>query len=331
MARVVRFAELGGPEVLELKDVEGEVPGPGEVRIRVRAIGINRSEAMFRRGEYWEQPKFPAGLGYEAAGTVDAVGSGVTGFAIGQPVASVGAFSMNEYGTYGDLVVLPATSVVPMPTDIDPVAGAAAWVSYLAAYGMLVEFGGLRAGDAVLITAASSGVGLAAIQVAHRVGAVPIATTRTSAKRQRLLAAGASEVIVTEEDDLVGRVLHATGGRGADLVIDPIAGPGVEILARATKPAGMLINSGALSGLPTPLPTANPYFTPIVTRPFILMEILYDPQRLRRGVAFVNSGLRSGAIAPVVDRTFDLIDIVGAHRYLESNQQFGKIVVTTDA
>lgn len=327
MARLVQFDRLGGPEVLTLRDVEVGAPGAGEVRMRVDAIGLNRAEIMYRKGGYFYQPVFPSTLGYEAAGVIEAVGDGVEGFAEGDPVAVVPAFLQNEYGTYGDHVVVPASAVVPRPAEVDPVRAAAVWMAYITAYGPLAESGRVRPGDHVLITAASSSVGLAAIQIARHVGAVPIATTRGAGKRQALLDAGAAHVVVTDDEDLPARVKEITGGEGVRLAFDSIAGPGVDTIARAVAPGGSLVVYGALDPRPTPLPNAGS-FPALTTSTYTLFEITTDPERLRRAVAFVNAGLASGSFTPVVDRTFDLADIAEAHRYMEANGQVGKIVVT---
>ncbi|GCB43407.1 zinc-dependent alcohol dehydrogenase family protein [Streptomyces sp. NL15-2K] len=328
MVRTVRFHELGGPEVLRLEDVETGDPGPGELLIRVDAIGLNRAEALFRGGQYIEPVKdFPARLGAEAAGVVEALGARETGFEAGQAVSVVPAFSMNDYGVYAERAIVPAAAVLPRPQGLDAVAGAAVWMPYLTAYGALVEVGGMRAGDCVVLTAASSGVGLAAIQVARRVGAVPIATTRTAAKRDALLKAGAAEVIVTDDEDVVERVLGATAGRGAEFVFDAVAGPGVRDLAQVVAAGGTLFLYGALSGEATPYPGFELGMPALNMRTYTVHETTRDPRRLRRAEAFVASGLSSGAFAPVVDRVFGLDEIVEAHRYLEAGAQVGKIVV----
>ncbi|MFF5210459.1 zinc-dependent alcohol dehydrogenase family protein [Streptosporangium sp. NPDC000396] len=330
MARTVLFHELGGPEVMRLEDVEVGEPGPGEVRIRVDAIGLNRAEVLFRTGHYIEPVKrFPARLGNEAAGVIEAVGEGVTGFRPGQPVSTVPAFSQNDYGVYAERTIVPAAAVLHRPEGVGAVEGAAVWMPYLTAYGALVEVGGMRPGDTVVLNAASSSVGLAAIHVAERIGATPIALTRTTAKKEALLKEGAAEVIVTESDDVVERVLAATGGRGAEFVFDAVAGPGVTDLARVVADDGMLLLYGALSGEPTPYPGFELGMPALNMRTYTMLETARRPERLRRAAAFVTSGLRSGAFRPVVDRTFDLGEIVEAHRYLESNAQIGKIVVTT--
>jgi NADPH:quinone reductase-like Zn-dependent oxidoreductase len=327
MAKLVQFDRLGGPEVLTLRDVEVRAPGPGEVRIRVDAIGLNRAEIMYREGAYFYQPVFPSTLGYEAAGAVEAVGDGVDHLAEGDLVAVVPAFLQSEYGTYGDHVTLPASAVVPRPANVDPTTAAAVWMAYITAYGPLAESGRVRPGDHVLITAASSSVGLAAIQIARHIGAIPIATTRGASKRQRLLDAGAADVIVTDDEDIPARIEEITGGEGVRLVFDPIAGPGVETLAQGIAPGGHLVVYGALDPRTTPLPNAQS-FPALNSSTYTLFEITSDPGRLRRAVAFVNAGLASGSFVPVVDRTFDLTDIAKAHAYMEANGHVGKIVVT---
>src|SRR5437763_15975197 len=197
MSRVVRFHKVGGPEVLRIEELEVPPPGKGEVQIAVKALGLNRAESMFRSGQYLEEPKLPARLGYEAAGTVAAVGPDVRGFAVGDAVSTIPSFSLNAYGLYGDLANAPAHAVTHHPASLSWVEAAAVWMQYLTAYGALIDIAGLSKGDAVVIPAASSSVGLAAIQIANRVGATPIALTRGRSKRQALVGAGAAHIVVT--------------------------------------------------------------------------------------------------------------------------------------
>ena len=331
MTKAVRFDELGGPEVLRLEELKLEEPAHGEVRIRVDAIGLNRAESNFRSGTYVYPPNLPgSGLGYEAAGVVDAVGDGVDEFAVGDAVSAAPTFLMTDYGTYGDAVILPAHALVHRPAEVDAVTGAATWMAYTTAYGLLVEFGRVNPGDTVLINAASSSVGLASIQVANHLGAVPIATTRTHAKKQRLLDAGAAHVIATEEEDLVAEVHGLTGGRGVELAIDAIMGPAVTTLIQTVVPDGSLLFYGWLDPTPAPMPIAADFRGRNI-RTYAFTEVtIEDPARLRRAKHFVNAGVRAGTLRPVIDRTFDLTDVVAAHRHLESNAQFGKIVLTVD-
>src|SRR5262249_30363072 len=160
MARVVRFHKTGGPEVLKVEQIDVPPPGKGEVQIRVKALGLNRAESMFRRGEYIEQPALPARIGYEAAGTVAAVGPGAEGFKVGDAVSTIPAFSMNQYGVCGDLVSAPAHAVAHHPASLSWEQAASIWMQYLTGYGALIDIADLKAGDALVIPAASSSVGL---------------------------------------------------------------------------------------------------------------------------------------------------------------------------
>ncbi|HEY2157473.1 MAG TPA: zinc-dependent alcohol dehydrogenase family protein, partial [Isosphaeraceae bacterium] len=240
MARVVRFHETGGPEVLKIEEIDVPPPAKGEVQIGVKALGLNRAESMFRSGQYLEDPKLPARLGYEAAGTVAAVGPGVEGFKVGDAVSTIPSFSMNQYGLYGDLANAPARAVVHHPASLSWEEAAAVWMQYVTAYGALIDIAGLTKGDTLVIPAASSSVGLAAIQIANKVGAIPIALTRGSSKKQALLDAGAAHVIATDEQDLVEEILGITGGKGAPVVFDPVGGPTVAKLVKAMTPLGIL-------------------------------------------------------------------------------------------
>ena len=215
MAKVVRFHKTGGPEVLKIEDIEVSPPGKGELQIRIHALGLNRAESMFRSGQYLEGPKLPARLGYEAAGTVAAIGPDVQGFKIGDAVSVIPSFSLNDYGLYGDLANAPAHAVTHHPTSLSWSQAAAVWMQYVTAYGALIDIGGLTKGDTIAIPAASSSVGLAAIQIAKKVGAVPIALTRGSSKKQALIDAGAAHVIATDEQDLVDEILAVHSRQGS--------------------------------------------------------------------------------------------------------------------
>jgi NADPH:quinone reductase-like Zn-dependent oxidoreductase len=328
MAKVVRFHQTGGPEVLKIEELEVAPPGKGEVQIKIHALGLNRAESMFRSGQYLEDPKLPARLGYEAAGTVAAIGPGVEGFKVGDAVSTIPAFSLNAYGLYGDLANAPAHAVTHHPASLSWEAAAAVWMQYLTAYGAIIDIANLTKGDRLVIPAASSSVGLAAIQIANMVGAVPIALTRSSSKRKVLLDAGASQVIATEEQDLVTEILKLTGGKGARVVFDPVGGPTFAKLVQATSQLGIVFLYGALSPEPTPLPLFDVLGKWITIRGYVLTEITSDPKRLERAKQFTLDGLADGRLKPIIAKTFPLEQIVEAHRYLESNQQIGKVVVT---
>jgi NADPH:quinone reductase-like Zn-dependent oxidoreductase len=328
MTRVVRFHAIGGPEVLRIEDVDVPPPGADEVRIRVKVLGLNRAESMFRRGVYIISPKFPERLGYEAAGIVDTVGRNVKGFEPGDAVSVVPSLLMPRWPAYGELATFPAELVVKHPSNLSWKEAAAAWMQYITAYGALIDVAKLAKGDFVVITAASSSVGVASIQIANMIGATPIATTRTGSKKQAILEAGAAHVIATEEEDLVARLREITGPAGARVVFDPIGGPGVERLTDAMASGGILIEYGLLSGEPTPFPLFNALVKSLTLRGFIYSEIVANAHRLAAAKSFILEGLTSGALKPLIAKTFTFDQIVEAHRYLESNQQMGKIVVT---
>jgi NADPH:quinone reductase-like Zn-dependent oxidoreductase len=328
MPKIVRFHKTGGPEVLKVEELPFVEPGQGEVRLAVKAIGLNRAEVMFRQGQYLESPELPSRLGYEAAGIVDAVGPGVTGVKIGDRVSTIPSFSMRSYGVYGESAVVPAYAVARYPDNLSPVEGAAIWMQYLTAFGGLIELGRLQKDAFVLLTAASSSVGLAAIQIAKSVEAVVIAATREADKKSFLVEAGADHVIVTDEEDLVEKVMAITSGKGANLVFDPIAGDILAKLADAAAHSGVIIEYGALSSAKTVFPLFTALAKGLTVRGYTLFEIVEDAVKLAQAKRYIFHGIETGALKPIIDSTFPLENIVEAHKYMESNRQKGKIVVT---
>lgn len=330
MSKVVTFNRTGGPEVLEIVDVQVPAPGAGEVQIRVHAIGLNRAEIMYRNGQYVIEPEFPARLGYEAAGVVEAVGEHVESVANGDVVSVIPSFMFSEYGMYGELVNAPAHAVVKHPGNLSFEQAAASWMMYVTAYGALVEYGNLQADQNVIIRAASSSVGLAAIQIANMLGAKPIALTRTSEKRDLLLKAGATAVIATAEQDMVAEINQATQGEGAHIVFDPVGGPDVAKLMQTMAPQGIYFQYGALDSRDMVVPVFEILGKHLTLRGYELFEITTDAEKMARAKSFVTEGLRSGKLKPVIDKTFTLDDIADAHRYMEANGQTGKIIVTVE-
>ena len=328
MSRTIKFAQAGGPEVLEFIEMEVPVPGPNEVRIEVKAIGINRADSMWRNDKYVESPIFPAGLGYEAAGIVDAVGKDVTDFAVGDAVSTIPAFSLNQYFTYGEVILAPVHAVVKHPESLSFVEAASVWMMFLTAYGALIFDAQANRGDFVVVPAASSSVGLAAIQLANHAGATPIALTRTSEKKSRLLEAGAAHVIATQEQDMVAEVMRITNGNGARIAFDPVGGPDFPKLISALADQGIAYIYGALSEGDTPIPVLEMIPKMPTVKGYSIRLVTGDAERRKVAVKYVVSSLASGALKPVIDRTFKFDDIVEVHRYLESGEQFGKIVVT---
>jgi NADPH:quinone reductase-like Zn-dependent oxidoreductase len=325
--KIVRFHETGPAEVLQFDELPLPEPGPGEVRLRVKAIGLNRAEIMFRNGQYLETPVLPSKNGYEAAGTIEAVGPGVDSSWVGKTVSTVpGTFKLNDYGVYGEVAVVPLHGIAEYPTTLSYEEGASIWMQYLTAYGALIWLGQLTKGDFVVITAASSSVGIAAIEMVRAEGAISIAVTRTAAKRDQLLKLGADHVIVTQEEDLVARVNEITSGKGARIVFDPIGGKIVESLAAAAAPKGIIFEYGALAPEATPYPLFTALAKYLTIRGYTLFELTPDPV-FAKATQYIFDRLASGAFKPLVDKTFPFAEIVEAHRYMESNAQVGKIVV----
>lgn len=329
MSKVARFHQTGGPEVLQLDSMELSPPQADEVLLKINSIGLNRAEVMFRSGQYLETPTLPARLGYEASGIIEQAGSNVSHFNIGDKVNVIPSFSMNQYGTYAEKAVLPVHAIVKQPANISDNEAAAVWMQYLTAWGALVDIGKLAEGQTLLIPAASSSVGLAAIQIANQLGAIPIAITRTAAKKALLLEHGAKHVIVSESQQIAEQVMLITGGKGADMVFDPVAGSTLNKLADACGQFAQIFVYGALSTENTMFPLFAALAKGLSFRGYTLFEITQDAKRLQRGVEFINKGLTAGHLKPIIAKTFSLDDIVAAHQYMESNQQFGKIIVTT--
>lgn len=328
MSKIVRFHKLGGPENLRFEDAPTPQPAPGEVRLRVTASGLNRAESLYYHGQYFEEPRLPSRLGYEVAGIVEAVGEGVDRSWLEKTVGTVPGFSQNRYGTLGEEAVVPVGVLAISPPNLTPAQAAAVWMAYLTAYGALVRLGQVTGGDFVSITAASSSVGLAAIQLTRDAGATPIAVTRTAAKRAELLALGADHVVVTQDEDYVARVSDITGGRGARLTFDPVGGSFAEKLVAASAAGGTVFEYGLLSGEPTPFPLREALRRGVGMRGYSLVEIVSDPALLETAKTYVYDRLTDGRFVPKVAKTFSFAQSIEAYRYLESNQQVGKVVIT---
>ena len=326
MPKAIRFHQLGGPEVLQIEDVTLPQPGPGEVAMKVASVGLNRAESMYFHGHYMEPTQLPSGLGYEAVGTITAVGPDVDKALIGQQFGTIPGYSMNKYPALAEEAIVPAKVLAALPPSLSAEQGAAVWMQYCTAYGALVPFGKVGAGDFVLITAASSSVGLAAIQIVKAQGGTSIATTRTSAKKDRILKLGADHVIATEEEDLVARVAEITGGQRARIVFDPVGGDYINTLAKATADGGAIFLYGMLSGQPTPFPVAA-FARGIAMYGYSLVQ-MKTPEQLEAMKKYIYDHLADGSFRPEIAKSFPFDQTVEAYKYLESNQQVGKVVVT---
>ncbi|MDT7841970.1 zinc-dependent alcohol dehydrogenase family protein [Streptomyces justiciae] len=326
MQRVVVFDEFGGPEVMHVVEEPVVEPAAGEVRVRIEAFAVNPLDQMMRSGTSPATVPLPhARLGVEGTGVVDALGPDTTGLKIGDPVILSAVPDASARGSYAEYTTRPASQVLPRPAGLGVTEAAAVWVGYSTAYGALVEKAGIRPGDHVLITAASGGVGRAAMQIAHQIGAVPLALTRHTARKGELLAAGAAAVIATDHEDVVDAVRRHTDGAGADIVLDMVMGPGQQELLKAARPGGTLVAAGFLDPRPTPFPAG----TPLRIFSYRSFEHTLDAVVVKRMAAFLNAGVRLGALRPAVDEVFTLDDVVAAHRRLETGLHGGKKIVVT--
>lgn len=326
-SKTVVFHEAGAPEVLKVEQVEVAFPGAQEVRIQVKSIGVNRADAMYRQGMYIENPIFPAQIGYEAAGIVEAVGSEVSNIAVGDVVNVVPGFSLHNYASYGEYINMPAYAVHKYPSNLTFDEAASVWTSYLTMYGMVVHSGKLQAGQFVVVNAASSSAGLAAIQMTNYVGGIAIALTTSSKKKEALLKAGAAHVIVTSEQDIATEVLKITDNVGAHIILDPVVGAKFSNLLSSVAENGKVFVYGALSHEPAGFPAFDVLMKTPTIRGYSAIEVMGNMEVLIQAITFIDKGLAEGKLKPVIDKVFKIDDIVASHNYLESNQQFGKIVV----
>lgn len=327
MSKTVMMRAIGSAEVLQIEDIEMNAPKSSEVQISVHAIGLNRAEIMYRTGNYVIEPTFPSVLGYEAAGIVTALGEGVSGLKVGDAVSVIPSFGFDEYGTYGELVNLPVHAVVKHPQNLSFQQAAASWMMFVTAYGALVHFGKLQKDQFIVIGAASSSVGVAAIQIANMLGATPIALTRSSAKKQKLLELGAKYVIATEEQDIVHELNLITEHQGVNMVFDPVGGPTVGKIMQAMAKQGIFFQYGALDTRDIQMSVMEVLGKHLTLRGYELFEITTDLNALEEAKQFVYRGLESGQLSPLIDQVFNFENIQEAHKYMETNTQIGKIVV----
>lgn len=328
--RAVRFHRLGDPvEVLAVDEIAATPPGEDEVTIRVEAFALNRADWLYCRGEHYSLPDLPARIGSECAGRVMAVGAAVDPALVGRRVCTI-PFHSSTHGVQGEFATVPAAYVAPWPEELDAVEAASLWMQYLTAYFPLVEIAAVGPADHVLIPAASSSAGLAAIQVVRLCGARVIATSRTAAKAAAIRAAGADEVVALDGGEpLADAIMRITGGRGVRVVFDPVAGPFMADYLDALADDARIFVYGLLSGAPTQLDIVRLVRKAAIVHPYSVFNHVCHPAELRRGIAFVEKAVRAG-IRPKVDSRFGFDAVLDAYRRLDSQEQAGKIVVRVE-
>ena len=334
--RAVWIPRPGPPEVLEVREGPDPVVKPNQVLIRVKASGVNFADISARLGVYPDAPPPPCVVGYEVAGTVEQIGSGVQGIVPGARV-----FALTRFGGYADVVAVPAAQVFSMPESMSFEEGAAIPVNYLTAVLMLRTFGNVKEGDRVLVHAAAGGVGMAAIQLCRLAGAEVIGTASAS-KHSTLKELGVAHCIDYRTEDFEEGVTRVTGGRGVDIVLD--ATGAFRKSYRCLAPLGRLVCFGlsqASSGMgPSRLRALVavlqlPWFHPIKlmndNKAVIGVNLghLWDHiDMLRREMATLMDDYGAGRIKPIVGKTFPLAEAAKAHRFMQERQNIGKVVLT---
>lgn len=322
------FHELGGAEVLGVEDWEKETPKTGEVLIKVTSAGLNRADILFQLGRYYQKPKFPSRTGKEAAGIVEAVGDGVSSFKAGDRVAVLASsLDASKQGGIAEYVIAPEQLVIASPSSVDDLDTGGIWMQYMTAFGALDHVTHVTAGQHVIITAASSSVGVAAIQLVNMLGATPIATTTSAGKVERLKELGAQHVIDTKNEDYVARVNEITDGHGAEVIFDAVAGAMMQKHIEVCRPFGWIFLYGVLDVSPMALNPGILIGKNVTLRAYNVASLYADPSALKRCVRTVSEGLDAGKLKLVIDKRFPMSEVQDALRHMLSNQQIGKIVV----
>jgi len=323
MAKAVRFYETGGPEVLRFEDVEVGDPGPGQVRIRHVAVGLNYADTYFRNGTY--PVPLPSGMGVEAAGVVVAVGEGVANVAPGDRVTYTGF--VNTLGAYATERLVPAAPLIRLPENIAFETAAAMTMRGLTSAYLLRRIHAFKAGDSVLLHAAAGGVGLIVGQWARLLGLNVIGTVSSAAKAEIAYAHGCAHVINYAEEDVAGRVRELTDGRGVDVVFDSVGKDTFMASLDSLKRRGLMVCVGTASG---PIPAFDPVLLAMkgslfLTRP-ALADYIADPAEKQALLDELFGHVGNGDIRIEINQHYALEDAVQAHRDLEARKTTGSSI-----
>ncbi|WP_146907339.1 quinone oxidoreductase family protein [Arenimonas daejeonensis] len=323
MAHAVRFQRAGGPEVLRYETVEVGEPGPGEVRLRHVAVGLNYADTYFRNGTY--PVPLPAGIGVEAAGVVQAVGPGVDQVAVGDRVTYTGF--VNTLGAYSTERLVPAAPLIRLPEAIGYETAAAMTMRGLTSAYLMRRIHPFKAGDSILLHAAAGGVGLIVSQWAKLLGLTVIGTVSTEAKAGLALAHGCDHVINYSHEDVAARVRELTGGTGVDVVFDSVGKDTFEASLNSLRRRGLMVCVGTASG---PIPPFNPQLLAMkgslyLTRP-ALADYIADPAEKAELAAELFEQVGAGRIRIEINQRYALEDAVQAHRDLESRKTTGSSI-----
>lgn len=335
MSRIIRFHQFGEADVLKIEERACPTPAAGEVLIRAEAIGVSWYDVLWRQNLAPTPAQLPAGLGHELAGEVLAVGEGVDDLAVGDRVASFPGHSQNRYPGYAEEVVLPRSSLTRYPDVLTAQQASVHYLPSLVGWFGFVELARLKAGESVLVTAASRCWGPYIVQMGKALGARVIAATEDAEDSDFLRGLGADQVILTEEQDLVSRVHKLTDGRGVDIVMDALGGPQMCLLGDALAPRGRLVLFGLQGGNETPFPACaafqkNIQFFVHCIGNFTGKEELGIPQdkeAVAKALQGVNQLTRDGLLRPLIDKVFAFDRVVEAHRHMETCPSRGRVVL----
>lgn len=341
-ARAWRFERTGGPEVLELAEQELTAPGPGEALVRLSAIGLNRADLMHLAGRYFAPPPSPSFLGQEAVGEILALGPRVEGQEpvaglrpeVGMPVGlMVGRIDFCAMGTYRTAGVFPQRALLPQPSSYTASEAAAYWVAAMTVVGGFAAggLGGAPApGKRVLVTAASSGVGVMALQIARALGTEAIAATTSSAKTEALAGLADHVLVVRSPADLATAVKSLTGGSGVDLAFDPVGGAYADGLLEAAAADGQVVFYGTLTGADAPLDLRKLILKDLGVHGYTVYRLQRDPARLEAVVEACLELAETGKVRPLVAARYPFEEAPAALAALARNEHLGKIVLEVD-
>ncbi|HYS74553.1 MAG TPA: quinone oxidoreductase [Burkholderiales bacterium] len=323
MSKAFRIYQTGGPEVMRWEDVEVGEPGPGQVRLRHSAVGLNFRDVLVRRGAHAVK-SLPSGIGIESAGVIDALGPGVTGLSVGQRVACVAG----PDGAYAEARLVPAARVVPLPEEIDERTAASMMVRGMTARYLLRETYAVKRGDTILVHAAAGGVGLIVCQWAKHLGATVIGTVGNQNKGEIARAHGCDHAIVYTAEDFAERVRAITVGNGVAVVYDSIGKATFEKSLACLRPRGMLVSFGEASGDPEPIaPRRLGQLGSIYLTHPSLPDYTATRAALLATAGELFDMVKSGKIKIEINQTYALMDAPRAHRDLESRQTTGSAVL----
>ena len=319
--KAIRVHKNGGPEVLTLEEVEVGRPGPGQALVRISHAGINFVDIYIRRGTYPMQ--LPYTPGWEAAGTVEAVGEGVTNVKAGDKVAYV-----HQAGAYAEKSLTEADGLIPLPKEFSFEVGAAFPLQGMTAHYLLHEFRQIKPGDTVLIHAAAGGMGLLLVQWAKQLGARVIGTVSTEEKAKAAKEAGAHEIIFYTKQDFVAEINKLTNGHGADLIIDGVGKTTFAGNLQAVGRRGHVVIFGAASGPADPIVPNSLMVRSISVSGGSLMNYMLTRQEMLHRAQAVIEGIQKGWLKLKIDRVFPLAQAAEAHRVLEERKTIGKVLLS---